>query len=172
MPRLSSGRHVATSATPFFDAIESDSDTFMYYAILAIRLYASTPAALRDHLPIFYFVEGAGTPPDAPCYYSGYCVSDVLEGRSDWSEKEVEEFRAFLMEPRFAAWFDDLCVEIDQAIQNSPVWSSELLQDDSGMNEVSAAMIKRAVIERSVMEQDAMTAIRDKARKAEQSTTP
>lgn len=85
MPQLKSGRHVAVSASPYLDALAADKDESRYFAIVALRLHAGTPQALRDHLVIGYFGEDQGTPPDAPSYNSGYCVSDVLEGRSDWN---------------------------------------------------------------------------------------
>lgn len=53
--------------------------------------HANSSQALRDHLVIGYFVDGKGTPPDAPSHHSGYCVTDVLEECSDWSADEVEE---------------------------------------------------------------------------------
>jgi hypothetical protein len=105
MPQLKSGRHVTLSLSPYLDALTSGPDESKYFAIVALRLNAASPEALRDHLVVGYFVDGEGTPPNAPSYNSGYCVADVLEGRAKWSPDEVEEFRAFLTEEqRFGPW--------------------------------------------------------------------
>ena len=122
MPQLKSGRHVALSISPYLDALTAGSDESKYFAVLALRLSANSPQALRDQVVIGYFREGQGTPPDAPSYPSGYCVGDVLEGRSDWSPEEVAELRAFLDEPRIVRWLQEQWDEIDEAIRNSPVW--------------------------------------------------
>lgn len=160
MPQLKSGRHVALSASPYLDALSSDKDESRYFAILALRVHANSPQALRDHLVIGYFVEGQGTPPDAPSYNSGYCVADVLEGRSDWSADEVEEFREFLDEPRIGGWLQAQFDEIDDAIKNNPVWGSALLANEGASNEIDVPMPKRAVIQRSVLESNAMEQLR------------
>lgn len=130
MPQLKSGRHVALSISPYLDALTAGSDESKYAAILALRLSASSPQALRDQVVIGYFREGQGTPPDAPSYPSGYCVGDVLEGRSDWSPEEVAELRAFLDEPRIVRWLQEQWDEIDEAIRNSPVWEKGTRVDE------------------------------------------
>ncbi len=89
MPQLKSGRHVALSISPYLDALTAGSDESKYFAILALRLSANSPQALLYQVVIGYFREGQGTPPDAPSYPSGYCVGDVLEGRSDWSPGRI-----------------------------------------------------------------------------------
>lgn len=161
MPQLKSGRHVALSASPYLDALKSGSDESRYFAIVALRLHAATPQALRHHLVIGYFVEGRGTPPDAPSYNSGYCVGDVLEGRSDWSADEVEEFRAFVTtEPRFDPWLRARFEELHQAILDNPVWGSDLLESDVISNGIEAPMIKRAIILRSAGDPVAMAQLR------------
>lgn len=160
MPQLTSGRHVALSASPYLDALSSEKDESRYFAILALRLHANSPQALRDHLVIGYFVEGEGTPPDAPSYNSGYCVADVLEGRSDWSAEEVDEFRQFLDEPRIGDWLQAQFDEIDDAIKNNTVWGSALLANDGAADEIDVPMLKRAVIQRSVLESNAMEQLR------------
>lgn len=156
MPQLKSGRHVALSASPYLDALSSEKDESRYFAILALRLHANSPQALRDHLVIGYFVEGQGTPPEAPTYNSGYCVADVLEGRTDWRPDEIKEFRQFLDEPRLGAWLQAEFEEIDLAIKNSTIWDSELLTNDLSSDYIDVPMLKRAVIQRSVMEWNAM----------------
>jgi hypothetical protein len=161
MPQLKSGRHVAISASPYLDALASNKDESRYFAMIALRLHANTPQALRDHLVIGYFVEGEGTPPDAPSYNSGYCVADVLEGRGDWSADEVEEFRQFLDEPRIGTWLQEQFDEIDDAIKNNSVWGCKLLANDQASSEIDAAvMLKRAIVQNSALEPDAMRQLR------------
>ncbi|MDG4596310.1 MAG: hypothetical protein P9F75_11595 [Candidatus Contendobacter sp.] len=160
MPQLKSGRHVALSASPYLDALISGPDESKYFAIVALCLNVPTPDALRDHLVVGYFVEGEGTPPDAQSYNSGYCVADVLEGRSDWSPEEVEEFRAFLTEPRLGPWLQAQFDEINQAIQGNPVWASKLLENELASSDIDVPMIKRAIIQKSAMEPNAMAQLR------------
>ncbi|MBP7623351.1 MAG: hypothetical protein KA763_05220 [Xanthomonadales bacterium] len=160
MPQLKSGRHVALSASPYLDALNSEKDESKYFAIIALRAHTNTPQALRDHLVIGYFVDGVGTPPDAPSYNTGYCVGDVLEGRTDWSPAEIEEFRHFFDEPRFSAWLQVQFDEIDEAIRNSPVWHSELLANDLNSDEIDVPMLKRAIVQKSALESDAMRQLR------------
>jgi len=131
MPQLRSGRYVAVSASPYMDALSAEKDESRYFAILALRVHANSLQGLRDHLVIGYFVEGQGMPPTLS-YNSGYCVADVLEGRSD----EVEEFRQFLDEPRFSAWLQAQFDELDDAIRNNPVWESELLSNNLSSNDI------------------------------------
>lgn len=160
MPQLKSGRHIALSASPYLDALSSEKDESRYFAILALRLHANSPQALRDHLVIGYFVEGQGTPPDAPSYNSGYCVADVLEGRSDWSADEVEEFRQFLDEPRIGDWLQTQFDEIDDAIKNNPVWGSAPLANDGASDEIDVPMLKRSIIQKSAAELGSMAQLR------------
>ncbi|MCC7182361.1 MAG: hypothetical protein IT509_02175 [Rhodocyclaceae bacterium] len=158
MPQLSSGRHVSLSASPFLDALSSEQDGSRYFAIVALRVHAATPQALRDHLVIGYFVDGQGTPPDAPSYSTGYCVADVLEGRTDWSPDEVDEFRQFLDQPRFRTWLQARFDEIDEAIRNNPVWGSELLVP--GSSNFNVPTLKRAIIQNSAAGASAMAQLR------------
>lgn len=158
MPQLKSGRHVALSASHYLDALSSELEESRYFAAVALRVHAATPQKLRDHLVIGYFVEGQGTPPDAPSYNTGYCVADVLEGRTDWSADEVEEFRQFLDEPRFNAWLQAQFDEIDQAIQSNPMWNSALLAQESGG--IDTHSVKRAIVQRSALDVDAMRQLR------------
>lgn len=159
MPQLKSGRHVAISASPFLDALAAEQDESKYFAIVALRVNASTPEALRDHLVVGYFDEGQGTPPDAPSYNSGYCVADVLRGRTEWSADEIEEFRQFLNEPRIGAWLQAQFDQIDDAIKNNPVWVSELLHLKSG--EIDVHCLKRTIVQNSALEPDAMRQLRN-----------
>lgn len=160
MPQLKSGRHVAISASPYLDALLDGNDASRYFAIVALRLNAGSPAALRDHLVVGYFREGQGTPPDAPSYNSGYCVGDILAGHSDWQPDEVEEFRQFLEEPRVTAWLQGEFAELDRTIRENPVWASDLLATDENGDPFDAAMIQRTIIQRSALEPGAMAQLR------------
>ncbi len=160
MPQLRSGRHVAISASPYLDVLAAEKDESKYFAAVALRLHASSPETLRKHLVIGYFVEGEGTPPQAPSYNSGYCVADVLEGGTDWSADEVEEFRQFLDEPRIVIWLQAQFDKVDDAIRDNPVWGSELLVNDMDSDEIDVSTIKRAIIQKSAMEPGAMAQLR------------
>jgi|CXWL01.1.fsa_nt_gi hypothetical protein len=160
MPQLKTGRHVALSASPYLDALASEKGESKYFAAVALRLHANTPRALCDHLVVGYFVEGQGTPPHAPSYNSGYCVADVLAGRSDWSVAEVEEFRQFLDEPRVGIWLQTQFDELNDAIRDNPVWDSELLVNDVESDEFDVPMLKRAIIQKSAAEPKAMAQLR------------
>ena len=161
MPQLKSGRHIALSASPYLNALAAEKDESRYFAIVALRAHASTPNALRDHLVIGYFEQGQRTPPDAPSYDSGFCVSDVLEGRSNWSADEVEEFRQLLEEPRMVNWLQTQFDEISDAIRDNMVWASELLANDLESDELDVPMLSRAVVQKSALQPDAMRQLRD-----------
>jgi hypothetical protein len=162
MPRLSTGRHVALGVNPYLDALSCGSDEQRYFAIAALRLHAGTPEALLPHVAVVYFVDGDREPPNAPAYCSDYSVADVLEGRSDWSSDEVEEFRRFISDDqRVRPWLETRFAEIDKAIRTNAVWESDLLvNDDDEADEISAAMIRRAIIHASAVAPDALAALR------------
>ncbi len=160
MPQLASGRHVALSISPYLDALTHGSDESRYFATVALRLNASNARALRGHVVVGCFDDGAGTPPDAPCHDSGFCVDDILQGRSDWRADEVEEMRAILATPRFEAWLQAQFEELDQAIRDNPLWKSDLLMDGGASADFDEASIKRAVILRSASAADAMLQLR------------
>lgn len=161
MPQLKSGRHVTFSASPYLDALAAEKDEAKYFALFALRLNASTPEALRDHVVIGYFVEGEGTPPDAPSYNSGYCVADVLEGRTDWSLDDVEDLRQFMAhDPRFGPWLKAQFDDINVAIRDNPVWDSELVVNDVESDDIDLPLLKRAIIKKSAMAPDAMAQLR------------
>lgn len=161
MPKLSSGRHVALSASPYLDALDGESDEAKYFAIVALRLHAGNPEALRDHLVIGYFVDDEGAPPNAPVRDSGYCVADVLAGRTDWSDDEIEEFRRFIdSDPRFGPWLQSQFDEINEAIRSNPVWRSDLLVNDHESDGIDAPQMKRTIIQASAEDPGAMAQLR------------
>jgi hypothetical protein len=154
---LKSGRYVVVSASPFLDALAAElEESSKYFAIVALRAHARTPAALRDHLVVGHFIDGLGTPPDAPCYNAGYTVADVLEGRTDWSADEIDEFRQFLDEPRMNTWLQDQIDEIDRTIRLSPVRGDAIPTNDQTVDELNDSMSKRAVLQSAALDPDAM----------------
>ena len=162
MPQLKSGRHVAFSTSPYLDALGAEKDEAKYFAIFALRVHASTPQALRDHVVIGYFVEGEGTPPHSPSYNSGYCVADVLEGRTDWSPDDIEDLRQFMTHDlRFGPWLQAQFGDINVAIRDNPVWESELLVNDLASDDIDVPLLKRAIIQKSAIELDAMRQLRN-----------
>ncbi|HET8941534.1 MAG TPA: hypothetical protein VFN13_06070 [Rudaea sp.] len=156
MPMLKSGRHVALSASPYVDLLKSQysDDNRIYFTIVAIRLNIPSSEQLRDHLVVGYF-RPEGEPPNAPSYYSGYCVADIFSGRSDWSQDEIEEFGAWIeSDERFEPWLVAQFDEINAAIQESFIWNSPLLADDD------VALVKRRLIEKAALEPASMEQIR------------
>jgi hypothetical protein len=161
MPQLKSGRDVGLSISPYLDALTYGPDESKYFAIVALGLNTATPEALLNHVIVGHFVEGEGTPPNDHYYNSGYCVADVLEGRSDWSAEEVAEFRTFLTgEPRVGPWLQAQFDKLKQTIQDNSVWGSDLLENDLPPNDIDVPMIKRAIIQKSAMEPNAMAQLR------------
>lgn len=104
MPQLTSGRHIALLIEPFRDALASADANLRLFAAIALRTYAATAQALLRETGIAYYETGQGDPPNAPHYYSGLCVADILDGRVDWSPDEVQDFRAFTQEARLTEW--------------------------------------------------------------------
>lgn len=166
MPQLKSGRHVALDASPYLDAVSHGSDNSKYYAIVALRLNASTPQALCNHLPVVYFREDLGAPPDAPYYDSGYTVADILEGRSDWRPDEVDEFSALVKDSRFGLWLQAEFDELNKAIQDNSIWEEDLLEDDATSGALDGPTLMRAIVMKSAMQPDAMTKLRARAGKS------
>ena len=131
MPQLKSGRHVAASASPIMGIIQHGSDNDVSAAIMAFRLSVHSAEELRDHLTVGYFRENEGTPPNAPSYDSGFSIKDILEGKSDWSEEEVSEYRTWLeTNENFKQWLLKQYEEIDSAIKKHKVWSSALWTEE------------------------------------------
>jgi hypothetical protein len=141
-------------------AIKDDAPC--YFAIVALRTHVPSIEHLVNHIVIGYFRDGEGTPPDAPNYHSGYCIGDVLEGRSDWTESERNELREFIeSEPRFRSWLEVHYADIDIAIRENAVWSSPLLQDEAENDENTANTLMRAVIQRSATDTGSMAQLRN-----------
>jgi hypothetical protein len=127
MPKLKSGRHVGLSADQILTAINFGTDESIYAAILAYRLNARTPAQLRDFLAVAYYREGEGEPPHAPAYDSGFLVKDVLDGKAGWAAEEVADLQEWMdTNPRFSAYLEETFDRINEAIQSSLVWTTEL----------------------------------------------
>jgi hypothetical protein len=131
MPQLKSGRHVGISADPLIKTIKFGTDVHVSAVIMAYRMSVTSPDKLKDFLSVAYFREGEGTPPDAPSYDSGFFVRDVLAGKADWSEDEVQEFRTWLdTNEKINAWIAREFEVINAAIRDNLVWNTPLWTDD------------------------------------------
>lgn len=130
MPQLSSGRHVAVATVNFVDRVKFGTDVQVLGFIFAYRLEVAKPADLCRYLPVLYYAEGDGTPPNAPTYDSGHTVGTVLEGKALWAEEEILSFSQWLQrDPKLNAWLDRTFAEVHAAILASPLWESELITD-------------------------------------------
>jgi hypothetical protein len=130
MPQLASGRHVALGEPGLIEAVNQDDEKGAVRAALIARTSIQKAWHLAEVLPVIYFDESQGTPPDCPRYPSGWLVYEVLEGRSDWTEEEVAEFRAWMeYDPGLQQWLSNYLRRLDEAIRNSPRWRLEDLDD-------------------------------------------
>lgn len=128
MPKLRSGRHFGLEPSSLADAAFTGTDEQIYAFVIAYRLEVRTPADLAAFMPVIYFEEGQGKPPDAPTYRSGFRVRDVLKGGAGWTSDEIDELGAWLKnDERLAVWLECHFDEIDHAISNSPLWNSALM---------------------------------------------
>ena len=122
MPKLSSGRHVSVAPLSLLEQIKFGEEFKVYQLIFVYRMAVQEPKDLRNVLPVIYFLEGQGEPPDAPQYESGHLVQDVLDGKAGWSEIEIEDFKKWLeTDPALNDWVNTNFKEIDEAIRNSPL---------------------------------------------------
>lgn len=162
MPQLRSGRHFALSINPYLEVLTTGADTQRYFAAVALRLNALDPQALQKHLVVLYFVEGQGTPPNAPSYDSGFSVIEVLNGEANWTAEEIEELRQFMAsDQRFAAWLQDRFQVLDEAIRENDVWEAPLLDNDLSSDAIDVPMIKRVAIRKAALEPTAMRQLRE-----------
>ena len=130
MPKLKSGRHFGLEPRSLTSGATTGSSTQMYAFIVAYRLEVQTPDDLANFLPVIYFKEGEGEPPNAPMYRSGFLVKDVLSGKADWSSDEIEELKLWLKtNEALKEWLNANFTEVDREIRNSPLWNSEFMQD-------------------------------------------
>ncbi len=130
MPKLKSGRHFGLEPRSLAVGATTGTSAQMYAFVIAYRLEVQTPADLANFLPVIYFKEGEGEPPNAPMYRSGFLVKDVLAGKANWSIDEVEELRLWLeTNESLKAWLTENFAEVDREIRNSPLWKSEFMQD-------------------------------------------
>jgi hypothetical protein len=131
MPQLkSSGRHFGLDTGALLDATRTGTDEQKYTFVLSYRLSVAKPQDLCNFLPVIYFKDGEGAPPNAPMYRSGFLVKDVMEGRAGWSVEEVEELTRWLKtDERLQSWLEVHFEEIGAAIRSSPLWKSDLMSD-------------------------------------------
>lgn len=130
MPKLKSGRHFGLEPRSLAAGATTGTSPQMYAFIVAYRLEVRTPDDLANFMPVIYFKEGEGEPPNAPMYRSGFLVKDVLAGKAEWSSDEIEELKLWLKtnEP-LRDWLKANFTEIDLEIRNSALWNSEFMQD-------------------------------------------
>jgi hypothetical protein len=125
MPQLQSGRHVAVGEPGLIEAITRGDENSALSAIMGSRLSIRSTRDLVALLPVVYFDESQGTPPDCPKYPSGLLVHEVLEGQSDWSDEEVAEFRSWIENHAgLQQWLADYLERLDDAIRNAWIWQS------------------------------------------------
>lgn len=131
MPQLNTGRHVGVMAHTLIDHVTQGTDASVYAFIVAYRLSVQEAAHLRNLLPVVYFKEVQGIPPNAPAYSSGFLVQDVLAGKAGWLLSEVDEFKTWLEsnEP-LNNWLTENFAAINQAIQSSIIWQSEFVTNE------------------------------------------
>jgi hypothetical protein len=160
MPTLKSGRCVGITIDPYLDALSRGSDESQYFAVVALRLKASTPEAFGDQVVVVEFDRSTGVPPEADLLDACWSVDDVLQGRSGWSADEVDEFQAFLATPRARERLRAAHAEFNLAIRGSPVWRSPLLGSDPEGGAIDEAAIRRAIVAKSAMADDALAQVR------------
>lgn len=131
MPKLKSGRHIGVEPTSLLNAVKFGTPEEIYFFVLTYRLSVKGPRDICQILPVIYFEEGAGEPPNAPMYRSGFLVQDVLAEKAGWAAEEISEFDLWLKhnEP-LNDWLLKNFQEIDEAIKNSLLWESELITDE------------------------------------------
>ena len=131
MPQLKSGRHVGVLPNDMAEKFKFGSDNEIYALIVNYRLEVKSPNDLTSFLRVVYFKEGPEPPPNAEKYYSGFLVEDVVNGKAGWTNEEIEEFKHWLKtDSNVVNWAKNTFDEINDAILNSPIWSSELLTDE------------------------------------------
>jgi hypothetical protein len=130
MPQLNSGRHVALGEPGLIEAVGQDNKNGAFAAAVIARTSIRKDRDLIEVLPVIHFDQSKGTPPDSPQYPSDYLVFEVLEGKSDWSENEVSEFRAWIEnDAGLREWITDHRRRLDEAIRASPHWQLEELEE-------------------------------------------
>lgn len=131
MPQLESGRHVAVGEPGLIEAVRQADETGALNAVMLTRTSIRKTQDLAELLPVVYFDEREGTPPDCPKYASGLLVHEVLEGKSDWSDDEVTEFRAWIKNHTgLQQWLADYLEQLDEAIRTTRSWQGDIVDDD------------------------------------------
>ena len=132
MPKLSSGRHVAIVPIALVDLFRYAEHETFYRRVLFFRLRVRKPADLLRSIPVVRFDETRGEPPNAPACRTGFNVADVLDGKTDWSAQEVDEFRHWLdTDPRLAGELQAAFDEINDVIRDSPFWMEDARRMDA-----------------------------------------
>jgi hypothetical protein len=131
MPQLRSGRHFGYGPSPWIKGLSSGTDEQRYTLVFLFRTKVPTPEKLWEHLQIVYYKTDEGEPPNAPAYYPGYMIRDVLAGKAGWTTEEIEELQEQLStNQKLQDWLVAHWSEIDQCIKNNSLWQSPLMTDD------------------------------------------
>ena len=157
--QLLTGRRVAISIHPYIRAVTKGPDTSMYFAVTTIRLHAADPGKLCGYLAVGYLDELESTGAEPIWRDSGYGVADILEGRTDWTSPEVEEFRNLIDSGRFQSWLQDAYIELNAAIKDSPLWQTELMHIG---DVVDASACMRVLVSKAAMKSNGMVGLRNR----------
>ncbi len=155
--KLTTGRHVAISVQPYIRAVTTGTDTSMYFAVTTIRLHAPQPEKLCGYLAVGCLDELESTGAEPIWRDSSYGVDDILEGKTDWTSSEVEEFRSLIDSGNFQSWLKDADIELDTAIKDSPLWQTELMHIGE---EVDSSACMRVLVSKAAMESNGMVGLR------------
>lgn len=131
MPKLESGRHVALGDPGLIEAVSQEDEVAALNAVLITRTSIQGARHLAEVLPVIYFDESRGRPPECPRYHSGFLVYEVLEGKSDWGEDEVTEFRDWIEnDADLRRWLSDYLRRLGEAIRPELLGQAEELEKD------------------------------------------
>lgn len=155
--KLLTGRHVAISVAPYIRAVTTGTDTSVYFAVSTIRLHALEPEKLCGYLAVGYSDDLACTGSEPIWRDSGYGVSEILDGKADWTSPEVEEFRDVINSELFQSWLRGASEELNVAIKDSPLWQTDLAKVG---DELDSSALMRAVALKSAMESNGIRRFR------------
>ena len=149
---LQCGRRTVLTARPYFQAIVSGSEDAQFYAISALRMNAARPETLCQQLVV-----------EQDAHATPVCVSDILDGCTDWSLKEIKQLRESLTRsPEFSTWLEATFADLCACIRNSPVFGSNLVENDFDLGKPNPDMLLRAVVLKAALKPDAMQILRQK----------
>lgn len=130
---LLSGRHVGLECISFKRFLQTEgSPRHQDEFVTLYRSEVKSPADFARLLPVLYFRQGVGEPPDAPTYRSGLNVGDVLAGEGSWSNAEIAELQYWVdTNAAFRCWLETSFAATERAIEACPLWKSEWLRKEN-----------------------------------------